>query len=136
MRASEKTKRKISTLLLAISLSAIVAVPFSTASTDGWQKVGEGTMAYQGGVTYKSITVESKGDDFRVCSDKGGAYTLREYDPGTNADENAGQKTIPSGGGCKTWENIGSFVDGTNNRAEFYVLTASSSGPPYVKLYD
>ncbi|MBH5316307.1 hypothetical protein I6N90_00605 [Paenibacillus sp. GSMTC-2017] len=60
---------------------------------------------------------------------------MREYDPGTNADENLGGKDIPSGG-CKVWENIGAYVDGTNNRAEFYVFTASSVGPPTVKFYD
>ncbi|NYI03697.1 hypothetical protein [Allostreptomyces psammosilenae] len=51
-------------------------------------------------------------------------FELWEYDA-ENADEYVGYATL-SNDGCIIWEGISAWVDGGNDRAEFYLLTNDS----------
>ncbi|MEU6196387.1 hypothetical protein [Streptomyces sp. NPDC047061] len=65
----------------------------------------------------------STGGDLEACittaSTKSHAYDLWEYDP-NNADDFV---DAVNGSGCWIFRDIGKYVDGDNNRAEFYIGT-------------
>ncbi|MEV5113117.1 MULTISPECIES: hypothetical protein [Peribacillus] len=77
-----------------------------------------------------SYTANSTGGDFQVKfnSPRAAEYKLylHEYDPGDNADEHVpGYRNITNSGAA-IWRDLGKYVDGDNNRAEFYVTCASN----------
>ncbi|WP_327311972.1 hypothetical protein [Streptomyces sp. NBC_01235] len=78
---------------------------------------------------------KSAGGNFLTCittsATEESNYSLYEKDPG-NDDYVA---TYWGGAGCLEWKNISRFVDGKNNRAEFYVVTGGESAVR-VKFYD
>ncbi|WP_221568674.1 hypothetical protein [Alkalihalobacillus sp. TS-13] len=59
-------------------------------------------------------------------------YELWEYDPGSNNDDFVGFTTDTG----HTFRNIGKFVDGSNNRAEFYARKYVGHGSDSVYFYD
>ncbi|MBH5318258.1 hypothetical protein I6N90_10600 [Paenibacillus sp. GSMTC-2017] len=101
-------------------------------SPPGWQQIGR-SLLYRSGGYFRNEVVYSTGGDLKVCSTRYGNFTLMEYDPGTNRDEVVSSKWIS---GCEIWEDIGRFVDGDNNRAEFYVITRSAEHPTFITTYD
>lgn len=114
--------KKIIAVLLGLSFS--FAIPFSSvfAGPGEWDNLG--TYTY----IYSSKPVHSGGGDFRVCLSSSVNFSttlhLYEDDPGDNADEYVGANYF-SPGECYTFSSIGKYVDGTNNKAEFYVFDYS-----------
>lgn len=103
-----------------------------TAGAGEWDKLG--TYTY----TYSSPTVYSTGGDFRVCLSGSTPFSvslhLYEDDPGDNPDDYVGANYF-SPGECHTFGSIGKFVDGSNNKAEFFVTDYSGKSKT-VTFYD
>lgn len=103
-----------------------------TTGAGEWDKLG--TYTY----TYSSPTVYSSGGDFRVCLSGSTPFSvslhLYEDDPGDNPDEYVGSNYF-SPGECHTFSSIGKFVDGSNNKAEFFVTDYSGKSKT-VTFYD
>ncbi|AEI41011.1 hypothetical protein [Paenibacillus mucilaginosus] len=118
---------------MAAESAAIPTVEKSQAAPAGageWDYVGSSTF------TYSSAVAKSAGGDFLVCLESGpsGYYNLYEDDPDGNADERVGYVYLYAGA-CGAFRSIGGFVDGDNNRAEFYVYKAFG-GTATVSFYD
>ncbi|MFE5319362.1 hypothetical protein ACFQ88_11710 [Paenibacillus sp. NPDC056579] len=102
-----------------------------------WDYLGQrSTVSSQNPTNY----VHSGGGDFKfqvVSGPSGGAwYQLREYDPGSNADEVVtGYEYLLYPGDTLIYRGISSYVDGDNKKAEFYVYE-SFSGSASVKYWD
>lgn len=102
-----------------------------------WDYLGQrSTVSSQNPTNY----VHSGGGDFKfqvASGPSGGAwYQLREYDPGSNADELVtGYEYLLYPGDTLIYRGIGSYVDGDNKKAEFYVYE-SFSGSGSVKYWD
>ncbi|MFW6724072.1 hypothetical protein ACHZ98_28765 [Streptomyces sp. MAR4 CNY-716] len=124
--------RRILALPVAIAAALAVSAPSTNAAQSGageWDYKGvfpfvaKGTGAFP----YETHAVYSGGGNLKVCIKTSTTadhyYLLTEWDPGTNIDEHVATR----GSGC--WEAIGldRFVDGDNNRAEFYVATSDSA---------
>lgn len=115
---------KASAVLLTIMCALVI--PFSaqarTAGAGEWDKLG--TYTY----IYSSNPVYSGGGDFRVClsSKSNFSVTLHLYedDAGDNQDDYVGANYF-SPGECYNFNNIGKYVDGDNNKAEFFVFDYS-----------
>ncbi|WP_079527890.1 hypothetical protein [Halobacillus hunanensis] len=107
--------RKISAALLALTLTVTLFIPFSSAfASGGWDYVGHSTFREYTGVA------ESTGGDFMFVLNAGpsGWYHLWEDDPAVN--DYVGKKYL-SHGESAIFRNIGGFVDGSNDEAEFFV---------------
>lgn len=109
--------KMISTGFLAFIFALIS--PFSVFAGAGeWDYLG--TQTY----IYSSKPVYSGGGDFKVClsSNMNISLSLHLYedDAGDNPDEYVGSNYF-SPGECHVFSNIGKYVDGDNNKAEFYV---------------
>lgn len=102
-----------------------------------WDYLGKlSTVSSQNPANY----VHSGGGDFKfqVVSGPGGGawYQLREYDPGSNADEVVtGHEYLLYPGDTLIFRGISNYVDGDNKKAEFYVYE-SFSGSASVKYWD
>jgi hypothetical protein len=124
--------------ILFLTLVFVLPVSLVSAGAGEWDPVGSDHLTYRGTSNgtdiYGTDSVNSGGGDFKVCISSGSPsnyYTLVEYDP-SNADDIVSAKWISSGG-CAVWSSIGGYVDGDNNKAEFYV-TASKAA--YAYFYD
>lgn len=120
-----------------LSIGVIVAAAFSVLPMATAQ-AGAGDWDYRGNRDFHSRNSEywpygtgavySGGGSFKVCvnsaSTENEYYSLDEYDAGSNPDE---QPAIWVGSGCTVISNLGKYVDGSNNRAEFYVTTTDGS---------
>lgn len=115
------------------------------ANGDVVTPMGAGEWDYLGSLSTVSSQnpnnyVHSGGGDFKfqVVSGPGGGawYQLREYDPGSNADELVtGYEYFLYPGDTLIYRGISNYVDGDNKKAEFYVYE-SFSGSGSVKLWD
>jgi len=110
---------------------------FAPMGAGEWDYLGQrSTVSSQNPTNY----VHSGGGDFKfqvVSGPRGGAwYQLREYDPGSNADEVVtGHEFLLYPGDTLIFRGIGGYVDGDNKKAEFYVYE-SFSGSASVKYWD
>ncbi|CDQ40823.1 MULTISPECIES: hypothetical protein [Virgibacillus] len=115
----------VATILFA-SLSSVQA----KSQLTGWDYVGYSIFFNTTGIA------ESTGGDFKYCLDAGpsGWYKLWEDDP--VGDDFVGERYL-SHGECAIFRNIGGFVDGSNNEAEFYVQKIHSTNvKSYMIFYD
>lgn len=126
---------------LGIGLGTAALTTLSTTAAfagPSYTYVGGSRIAYSGThAAWVSEPITSTGGDFKVCvetrSTSNQAYRLYEYDP-SNADDFVGTRWR-TGSGCLEWHNVGDFVDGSDNRAEFYLHTADSKAW-WVDYYD
>ncbi|MBM7554406.1 hypothetical protein [Thalassobacillus pellis] len=123
--------KKIRVLLAALSFAMVI--PFSSAHAGDpilkggngeWDKVGERRLkeiTCAGGATcWKTGNVQSTGGSFRIITFMSDVFfEVWEYDPGSGNDDLVGYFDNVGG----DFHNLNGFVDGTNNRAEFYVVT-------------
>jgi hypothetical protein len=98
------------------------------SASPGWDFVGTSGFTYVGNQgAWVSSPAPSKGGNFRICMVTGSttkqSYHLHEEDPNGGDEVGAASRT---GSGCIDWYNIGRYVDGSNQRAEFYVFTGDS----------
>ncbi|MFC7898457.1 hypothetical protein [Streptomyces sp. NPDC057381] len=114
-----------------------VAIGVPELTSGGWDYVGTSEFhrnpyPYQ---QYSSKPKKSTGGNFLTCittaNTKSAMYQLWEADPGRNDNV----ATYVGGAGCLAWKNIGKYVDGSNNRAEFYIRTDDYAAMR-VKSYD
>ncbi|WP_437978308.1 hypothetical protein WMF11_17825 [Sorangium sp. So ce295] len=103
---------------MSLLVSAVALVMTSSTASAGsgeWDYVGSSSFSYT------SAVVKSAGGDFMICLESGpsGYYSLYE-DDSSNADEYVGYVYLRPGA-CGAFRGIGGFVDGDNDRAEFYV---------------
>ncbi|MCW1929523.1 hypothetical protein [Bhargavaea beijingensis] len=123
---------KVKGLFAALAVSLII--PASVSASSGWDYVGSSNF------TKSSIIIYSTGGDFKACqtSGKGGYVALWENDP-NNADDavegfmSPGRYLEP--GRCAVWD-VRNFVDGSNKKAELYLVKSSDGNRIYVDFYD
>lgn len=124
-------------LIQANKDSGIVVSPL-ISDPGGWQSRGKyhGYAYTEYGALYYtpsgSTNWKSAGGNFKIeFTNVTNSFTvqLREYDGANNADEYVGNSVRVTGNGSITWSGISSYVDGSNNEAEFYIATYNAS--PY-----
>ncbi|MFW6724071.1 hypothetical protein ACHZ98_28760 [Streptomyces sp. MAR4 CNY-716] len=119
-------------LALPIAIAAALAVSAATAHA---AQSGAGEWDYKGTYSfiakgskywpYETNAVYSGGGSLKICFNptptNRDAFVLNEWDPGANADE----FDIAPVYGSECWvvDDLDRFVDGDNNRAEFYLST-------------
>jgi hypothetical protein len=136
-------KSLLSGLALATGL-AFTAGSTPVSASSGWDKIRSGEVAYgysyerpydNSGLLNKYYSVESTGGDFSVLIDPqtgvhGTIYVkLWEEDEEGNAPEYVGLRKVSGTSGLvrARWDNIGGYVDGSNDRAEFYIEISGSN---------
>ncbi|MET8472480.1 hypothetical protein ABZY90_19165 [Streptomyces sp. NPDC006422] len=120
--------------VLTAALGMCLAQTAGAAAAAGWTDLGTKGVYYQS--EYRTHVVHSGGGSFKACittsSSQKDTYHLYEqdaekYDAKLVADVNSG--------GCWTFNNLDDYVDGDNNRAEFYIGT-DDPGMKRVHYYD
>ncbi|MGI5353368.1 hypothetical protein ACQEU8_35070 [Streptomyces sp. CA-250714] len=124
---------RVITVAFAAVLSALLMqAPASAAPPPDqgeWKDLGEHNFYTGTGSLYypwRAATISSDGGDFRFCirtstSEHLGLHQLREEDADGSSER---VKNVDAGpDGCATVPNLDSFVDGDDNRAEFYIRT-------------
>ncbi|MGW3718464.1 hypothetical protein ACWD8L_15250 [Streptomyces sp. NPDC005133] len=123
-----------STVAVAVGGTFLLSATPAQASS-GWDYVGTTAFPADGQDYSRSGQALSTGGDVQFCISTGSSkfydYDLWEYDPSNDDDF----VTSVSGAGCWIVRGIGGYVDGDNNRAEFYIGTYDSSAVA-VKWYD
>lgn len=136
--------------MIVVALVVALLVP-SAAFASSMETLGSGEWDYIG---YDYFRTQSKnfysgGGDFMICLDSSspkGNYYLFEEDPYARDDKVAGVYFNGGSGDnfykvgnlphCHIFRDIGGFVDGTNDRAEFYVSRSTDTGEALVGAYD
>jgi hypothetical protein len=116
-------------MTLGFALPLLAPTPASAGS--GWDFAGRGKFVVYGtnGSYWTQPYGLSAGTNFLTCintkTNIPENYYLHEYDEGNNADESVDVQT-QTGSGCLEWKGISDYVDGANDRAEFYIFTYDS----------
>lgn len=156
MRLITRHRTRLATLALAGAALIFTATsPAMAAETSGnptrsqVSPDGAGTWDYLGSddFTTQSRNFESGGGDFMICLDSAsphGHYAMFEEDPANPDDQVRTNDGLLNGldfpgdfnsSGCYAFRGIGSYVDGTNGKAEFYVA-GYNGGVATVYAYD
>jgi hypothetical protein len=126
--------------LAAVAASALLASTGTAHATAGWQSVGDSSFKYVDvnlGLWFTGY-VYSGGGDFQACVTHHNdswthEYSLWEYDP-------SGSKRVATRSGkqgdCFIFRDIGAYVDGDNNKAEFFLGTDDPEGGYEVLFWD
>lgn len=129
--------RRIGTILATAAAAVCLAAPAASAAPDGPQ-LGPGEWDFLGSSELRLTTisgyyitdyVRSGGGDFAICLEEAtsaGYFTVKEYDP--NNDDDVVRTVYLAEGYCAILRDIGGYVDGDNNRAEFYVSAGGILG--------
>ncbi|MFA3876404.1 hypothetical protein ABS735_22390 [Streptomyces sp. MMCC 100] len=119
----------------ALALSFTPAAAAAPAGGGSWDDLGTRDAYYQS--EYRTKTVKSAGGDFRACITTSAttkeSYNLYEQDA---EPYNAKRVATVKGAGCWVFRDIGDYVDGDNNRAEFYIGTEDDPEMVRVHYYD
>jgi hypothetical protein len=119
---------KISHLIvLFLALTCAIMFPSGNVNAGTWDYLGQYNMS-----TY----VYSTGGDFMACTSHRETVHLWEHDPDNPHDHVGSRYPVwnPTyGGWCSIWRGISGYVDGDNDRAEFYITGYQST---WVKFYD
>ncbi|MFF3333481.1 hypothetical protein ACFYWX_28680 [Streptomyces sp. NPDC002888] len=117
----------------AATLSLSVAQP-AQAGAGEWDNLGRHDVYYDS--QYRTKAVKSSGGAFKACiftsSSESSFYELQESDKGHDDKLVAEVRN----GGCYTFRNIDAYVDGDNNRAEFFIGTEDDPEMLSVQYYD
>ncbi|CAM5476177.1 MULTISPECIES: hypothetical protein [Streptomyces] len=125
----------------ATAALSLFAAPHAQAGPGEWDDLGYRHFYDDGAdyYPYRTSAVKSGGGNFKVCINTASTgdgpqdiYILEEDDPGY-PDTPVGEYLYEPG--CWVFRNIGSFVDGSNHRAEFYIRTNDPSAMS-VHYYD
>ncbi|SDW31472.1 hypothetical protein SAMN05444487_102231 [Marininema mesophilum] len=125
--------KKISAMIAVVAASLLM--PSASFADDYqaqfWDYIGSSTF------TDQSSVAKSSGGSFKftfksASTAVNGTYWLWEEDP--DGFQYVGKVTVKDGGGGEFY-NVGGFVDGSNNRAEF-VLTKDNSQQTTVNFYN
>lgn len=119
-------------LALPAIVAAAVAVstlPAGAAQTEraGWDYKGNYNFIKKGNQyqPYETKAVYSGGGSLKVCvntySTEEYHYSIYEWDRGSNPDDSVA--SFFGGGRCRVITNLNRFIDGSNGRAEFYIMT-------------
>jgi hypothetical protein len=118
-------------LSMCLTQSALAA----PAGRGSWDDLGSKNAYYFS--EYRTKTVQSSGGDFKACitsSTTGNAtYGLYEEDA---ESLNSKLVTTVNKASCWVFRDIGAYVDGDNDRAEFYIGTGEDSEILRVHYYD
>ncbi|MER8159950.1 hypothetical protein [Streptomyces sp. NPDC094472] len=107
--------------------AAVLLAASPAVASPGWDFLYGTTFGPTDGGKYRSLKVGvSHGGNFATClntsdDDNLQGYSLYEQDASGNPDEHVGYQTM-AGDHCLYWYDIGKYVDGDNDRAEFYVV--------------
>ncbi|MWA11353.1 hypothetical protein [Streptomyces sp. BA2] len=124
-------------LCASVMVAAGSGIANASAKSAGWDHVGTSTFKHRDTDLHLWFTsyVHSTGGSFMACVDKTQfkeTVALWEHDA-SNSRKVASKTTS---GGCLTFNNIGDYVDGNNNKAEFMVSTTDAEGGGTVLYYD
>lgn len=127
--------------LIGVALFASMAVAVgagSATASGGWDDAGSSSFKYRDTSLHLWFTgyVKSTGGNFRACvdpTDRAHEYALWEHDTSVSKKVSSSRS---SSGGCLTFKSIGDYVDGDNNRAEFFLSTTDPEGGGGVVFFD
>ncbi|MFC9601549.1 hypothetical protein ACFTQL_27775 [Peribacillus butanolivorans] len=147
--------KKISTAFL--TLICALTLPFSTAlaegtskspptskmllpyASGGWDHVGTSKIDRWNEIGWLSGYAYSTGGDFLVCVEPANnwkmTYTLWEYDS-PSYSKKVGTRTYTGVGCLAPFRGIGAYVDGSNNKAEFFISTTDPEGTGVATFWD
>ncbi|MBP1081874.1 MULTISPECIES: hypothetical protein [Bacillus] len=131
--------KRIHIFFLVLLFASIVPLWTATAAAGEWDLLGGDRFSDESDIW------PSGGGDYKIClssESKPGYYQLFEEDPYNPDDQvktgvyfkTAGSNDFDSNG-CHVYKDIGGFVDGTDDQAEFY-LKKYSSGESFAWFYD
>ncbi|MGP4111497.1 hypothetical protein ACTWP5_11330 [Streptomyces sp. 4N509B] len=124
---------RTATIAALVLAAGIAGTGPAMAGPGAWDHVG--TKPFINGITYDyTEPVHSAGGDFRACVTTSGYYRLREDDTDLDDLVHYDFEYFPAGA-CRDYLSIGGWVDGSNNRAEFY-LERNSVGAGSAVYYD
>lgn len=116
----------VAVLAVALPLSSAQAAHAAAAGPGEWDDLGSHDVFYRS--MYRTDAVKSAGGDFKACitttTTENEAYHLRE---GDGDPQHTQRVATVYGAGCWIFRDIGSYVDGDNNRAEFFIGTTDGS---------
>ncbi|MGP4079963.1 hypothetical protein ACTWQL_08590 [Pseudalkalibacillus sp. R45] len=125
------------TFTLAIPVSSVDAAdPGLNAGNGKWDNLGPRSFYYNSYYDWwDTPNVQSTGGSFRIMSDSWilSKVELWEYDPGSGNDDYVGSYTFKGAWDTHSFNHLNRFVDGSNNRAEFYVR--SYNNPHGAQIY-
>ncbi|MED2945048.1 hypothetical protein P4282_21765 [Bacillus swezeyi] len=132
-------KRKIIFLgVIAASIFPATSAFAAEVQSFGWKTLADDqqTISKEGNMTgdYKS-----DGGNYRICvfhirSGNTMTVSLYESDPELPLDRAGNRKYIAAPGGCATWTNLNSWIDGSNKKAEFNAKIDSETGRDSVQV--
>ena len=140
--------KKIKGLVVAAGLVGVMSLGATSAgaeTTAGWVGIGSDYIDPNGGANsgVRGANHSSQGGNIRVDVPNvnfNGTLTMDffEDDEAGNYDEYIGQRKVYDGGGIVHEINVEGYVDGTNDRAEVYVVYTWNFGssPMTIRFYD
>ncbi|MBM7554563.1 hypothetical protein [Thalassobacillus pellis] len=127
-------------ILSLVALACALILPISSADAAGngsWDYVTTEPFELKDGYLWVTKKVSSTGGDFMIKSNCN-FYTevqLWEYDPGSENDDLVDTRSFGYGDE-EIFRDINSFVDGSNDKAEFFVVRYDDYNDGKVKFYD
>ncbi|MGR4851271.1 hypothetical protein ACWKT3_35640 [Streptomyces violaceus] len=119
----------------ALSMCFTQSAQAAPAGGGGWDDLGTKGVYYQS--EYRTKTVRSGGGDFKACittsATTNETYNLYEEDAESS---NAKLVTSVDKASCWVFRDLGAYVDGGNDRAEFYIGTEGDPEMVRVHYYD
>ncbi|MBB3077981.1 hypothetical protein [Streptomyces violarus] len=119
----------------ALSMCFTQSALAAPAGGGSWDDLGTKNVYYFS--EYRTKTVQSSGGDFKACitssTSSNATYGLYEEDA---ESLNSKLVTTVNKASCWVFRDIGAYVDGDNDRAEFYIGTGDDSEMVRVHYYD
>ncbi|MGW2339414.1 hypothetical protein [Streptomyces sp. NPDC001661] len=129
-------RRATGVAVLTAALSMCLAQTVSAApAASGWSDLGSKGVYYQS--HYRTKTVNSGGGSFKACITTSNSHkeTYHLYEEDAQVYNPKLVKSV-TGAGCWTFSNLDDYVDGGNDRAEFYIASDNDSEMLRVHYYD
>jgi hypothetical protein len=147
-QGEKRMLKKIKGLIVAAGFVGVMSLGLNSAeaeTTAGWVGIGSDYIDPNGSSNsgVRDNIHSSQGGNIRVdVPSVGFNGTLQmdffEDDESGNADEFIGTRKVYDGGGIQHLVNVEGYVDGTNDRAEIYVVYTWNFGssPMTIRFYD
>jgi hypothetical protein len=125
----------VAVMAAALSMCFTQAAQSAPAGGSNWDDLGTKGVYYQS--QYRTKTVNSAGGDFKACITTSATTTETYHLYEEDADvHNPKPVTSVDGASCWVFRDIGAYVDGGNDRAEFYIGTEGDPEMVRVHYYD
>ncbi|MER6184883.1 hypothetical protein [Streptomyces sp. NPDC001652] len=131
---------KLRNVTLAALATSALLVGAGPAQAAGWDAVGNSTFSYRDVNLSLWFTgyVYSTGGDFQACVGRHNDSYTHQYSLWEHDDTGSKKVATKSGkqGDCFIFRDIGAYVDGSNNKAEFFLGSNDPEGGYEVTFWD